>query len=448
MGIQLHDDLEQRVLDRTAELSIRIAELTEENHGLRQTQALLEAMLENVPDRIYFKDAQSRFLKVSKALLKRINVDDVKKVIGKTDLDFMPPEKANEFFQDEQRIIKSGEPLINKIEKQVLPNGDPAWTSTTKVPLRDADGSVIGIVGINRDITALKLAEQKIDAIHKELLEVSRQTGMAEVATGVLHNVGNVLNSVNVAAAVTAEIVHKSKATGITRLANLFAEHANDLGQFLTTDERGQKIPDYLQQLSSQVEEERARMKKELTDLLRHIDHIKTIVSTQQNYARVGGMIETVILPEVIEDALRMQGCAYERHGIRLVRDFDPVPAITVDKHKVMQIVINLLSNAKYACDDGPGREKQVIVRLKFSGLDRVKIEVSDNGMGIKEENLLRVFSQGFTTRKMGHGFGLHSGALSAKEMGGSLTVHSDGAGKGATFTLDLPTVPPPRQKG
>src|ERR1700742_4239246 len=205
-------------------LSAKISELTEANQSLVNTQMLFEAMLDNIPDRIYFKDAQSRFVKVSKALSKRFGLANPDDVIGKNDFDFQPPEKAREFFEDEQRIIKTGEPLINKVEKHLRKSGETTWSSTTKVPLRSRDGTVVGIVGINRDITELKVAEQKIEAINRELREASRQAGMAEVATGVLHNVGNVLNSVNVAAGVLSDRLNHSKASGVSKLSKLLLD--------------------------------------------------------------------------------------------------------------------------------------------------------------------------------------------------------------------------------
>jgi signal transduction histidine kinase len=145
---------------------------------------------------------------------------------------------------------------------------------------------------------------------------------------------------------------------------------------------------------------------------------------------------------------MKIHGAGYLRHGIHVTHDYDPVPEVMVDKHRVLQILVNLLGNAKYACDRSESSERQVIIRLKNTTPGHVKIEVADNGMGVAPENLTRIFSQGFTTRKEGHGFGLHSGALAAKEMGGSLAVFSAGPGKGATFTLELPVAPASQKHG
>jgi len=177
----------------------------------------------------------------------------------------------------------------------------------------------------------------------------------------------------------------------------------------------------------------------ELEALRKNAGHIKDIVATQQSYAKVVGVTETIEVTELVEDALRVNMEALARHDVRLVREFAPgLPAISVDKHKVLQILVNLIRNAKHACDDAARDDKRLTVRVA-NGEGKLKISVIDNGVGIARENLTRIFNHGFTTRKNGHGFGLHSGALAAKELGGALLAMSDGPGKGATFTLELP---------
>jgi signal transduction histidine kinase len=133
-----------------------------------------------------------------------------------------------------------------------------------------------------------------------------------------------------------------------------------------------------------------------------------------------------------------MNEAALSRHEVEVIREFGNVPPLNVEKHKILQILVNLLRNAKYACDDSERADKRLTVRVANGG-SRIKVSVIDNGVGIAPENLTRIFNYGFTTRKGGHGFGLHGGALAAKEMGGSLTAHSDGPGQGAEFTLELP---------
>jgi PAS domain S-box-containing protein len=305
-------------------------------------------------------------------------------------------------------------------------------------PIWSEHKELLGAVVTFRDITARKQAEADLKQAHQELLKASRLAGRAEVATGVLHNVGNVLNSVNVSAGLVTDRLKKSKAAKLAKVAALLREHAPDLGAFLASDPKGKQVAPYLEQLAQHLVDEEQFILKELELLRANVEHIKVIVAMQQNYAKVSGVIESVHLSELVEDALRINEVALARHQVRVVREFAPAPPVSVDKHKVLQVLINLLRNAKYACDDSDRPDKQVIVRIAHDQ-NRVKTSVIDNGVGIPAENLTRIFAHGFTTRKGGHGFGLHSAALAAREMGGSLIAQSEGLGRGSTFTLELP---------
>jgi signal transduction histidine kinase len=211
-----------------------------------------------------------------------------------------------------------------------------------------------------------------------------------------------------------------------------------ELVRYLTEDPRGKVLPAYLHELGDELVADQRRTLEEIDYLMRNIEHIKVIVSMQQSHAKAGGVIEALSPTELVEDSLQIVGTSFERKGIRLVRAYDNVPPVMVDRHKVMQILINLIANAKHALSNG-SPEKTLRLSISASSPERVRIEVADNGIGIAKENLSRIFSQGFTTRRDGHGFGLHSGANAARELGGSLSVHSDGPGLGASFTLELP---------
>jgi C4-dicarboxylate-specific signal transduction histidine kinase len=208
---------------------------------------------------------------------------------------------------------------------------------------------------------------------------------------------------------------------------------------YLTTDPKGKLVPGFVVQLAREISKEHSALQKEHEHLARNVEHIKEIVAMQQNYAGVSGFIEKISLSELVEDALLMNTAGFSRHGIKLIRQFSDVSQVLADKHKVLQILINLVQNAKYALDTSTTEDRQLKVTITSNGDNRVQLIVSDNGVGIPPENLTRIFSHGFTTKKNGHGFGLHSGALAAKEMGGSLKADSAGPGLGATFTLELP---------
>ncbi len=290
-------------------------------------------------------------------------------------------------------------------------------------------------------LSARARAEAELAVAQKQMLQSSRQAGMAEVATGVLHNVGNVLNSVNVSAGLLRDGLNKSSLQNLVRATSLLREHENDSIAFLTQDPRGQRLPAFLIKLGDHLVTEHCTWQKELDDLSKNIEHIKEIVAMQQSYAQLAGITEELAAAELVDDALRMNAASFGRHGIQLVREFQAVPPVAACKHKVLQILVNLIRNAKEALDKSGQNIKVLTVGIRPGNAGRVLIQVADNGVGIPPENLERLFQHGFTTKQDGHGFGLHSGIGAAREMGGRLSVHSDGPGHGATFTLELPAV-------
>jgi signal transduction histidine kinase len=288
-----------------------------------------------------------------------------------------------------------------------------------------------------------KRAHDELEELHDQMLEVSRKSGMAEVAAGVLHNVGNVLTSVNVSTTLVRDRLRQSHISGVARLDALLREHAPDLAGFFTRNPRGKLVPDYLHQLSGLLQEERKQLADEMAQLGENVEHIKQIVAMHQGYARMSGAIETLPVGEVVEDALRITEVGLLRQHIQVVRDFAAVPPVAMDRHKVLQILINLIRNARQAVEETGKHTGTVKLSIDRQGTESVRITVSDDGVGIAPDNLARIFSHGFTTKRDGHGFGLHAGALAAQEMGATLSVQSAGAGFGATFMLDLPLAAP-----
>lgn len=446
-------------------ISKDVTAIKEAEAELAYERELLRTLLDNSPDTIYFKDLNSRFVQVSRSkaqaalevirenyLAGRLGRDCEElpphlagadalatHLIGKTDAYIYGEEFASATFEEEQTIIRTGRPVISKTER-IVPVG--RWMLTTKLPWRDKDGKVIGTFGISRNITALKEAEAQLEATHQRLVETSRLAGMAEVATDVLHNVGNVLNSVNVSCSLALDHVKSCKINSLQKVSSLLMEHRGRLAEFLDRNERGRQVPQFLFALTDHMAGEQTLLLEELKHLASHIDHIKQIVAMQQTYAKVVGVHETVTPLQLVEDALQINAAALSRHEVRVQREYAQTPPIITEKHKVLQILVNLIRNAKYAMDDARKNEKNLTVKVIETGSDELKIQVVDNGVGIPKENLTRIFSHGFTTRRNGHGFGLHSSALAARDIGGSLEAHSEGPGTGATFTLTLPRMP------
>ncbi len=366
-------------------------------------------------------------------------------------LGYTPTEFAEGSFQEithpdhleeDLRLVRqtlAGEIQTYQMEKRYFhKDGRLVWVSLSVSLVRDAERLPDYFISQIQDITMRKEAEAGLKTVHQELLETSRRAGMAEVATSVLHNVGNVLNSVNISCSVAADRLRKSRVGSVAQTAALLHDHADDLPAFLTADPTGRKLPDFLGKLAAQLAGEQADVLGELQLLGKNIEHIKDIVAMQQNHASFSGVTETVLASDLVEDGLRMNEGFLIRHTVRVIRHYEKVPEITLEKHKALQILVNLIRNAKQACGSSGNADNQMTVSVTAAD-NRVRISVSDNGVGIPLENLTRIFSHGFTTKQDGHGFGLHSGALAAREMGGSLSAHSDGAGTGATFILELP---------
>ena len=275
------------------------------------------------------------------------------------------------------------------------------------------------------------------------LVLASRKAGMADVATSVLHNVGNVLNSVNVSANMVAQLVKSSARTGLGKSLALLATQPSP-GRFLDEDPRGQKLIPYLTAVDKALIDERDTMLRETESLAKHIEHIKSIVSQQLAAARGdtrgARIVEAINVCELFDDAVSvLSGSPRSEQKLTFVYDSETL-VIETDHHKVFQIVTNLVTNARDAIAARPG-SGLITLRARRVEDDRVVLEVEDDGIGIAPDTLARIFSHGFTTKNDGHGFGLHSSACAATELGGALSARSAGPGLGATFSLVLPTV-------
>ena len=281
---------------------------------------------------------------------------------------------------------------------------------------------------------------RELEEAQGRLVELSRKAGMAEIAAGVLHNVGNVMNSVNVGASMARESVASLQIEAVLKVSQLLIERAGDLGEFLTRDERGRRIPEYLDKLGNALAERRGRILGNIDYMMEHLEHMKRIVSAQQTYAKSGGMTESCAPAELVERRARDQRRGPARGAHRRRARGRDLPAVLIDRHRVLQILVNLVSNAKHALQDREGDAPRVLrIAARAEGERDLVIEVEDNGVGIDADVLTKIFSHGFTTRREGHGFGLHNSANAAQAMNGRLTAHSRGRGHGARFVLQLP---------
>jgi two-component system, cell cycle sensor histidine kinase and response regulator CckA len=150
---------------------IDITERKRAEAALIEERHLLHTLMDNLPDVIYFKDRESRFTRINKAHAKEFGLSDPAQAVGKTDFDFFTDEHAQQAYADEQEIIRTGQPVVGKEEKETWPDGRETWVSTTKMPLRDAHGNIIGTFGVSRDITERKRAEGALQVTERQLAQ-------------------------------------------------------------------------------------------------------------------------------------------------------------------------------------------------------------------------------------------------------------------------------------
>ncbi|HEX2548364.1 MAG TPA: ATP-binding protein, partial [Gammaproteobacteria bacterium] len=279
---------------------------------------------------------------------------------------------------------------------------------------------------------------------NQQLIATAHQAGMAEVATSVLHNVGNILNSVNVSAHILNERLSKSKLNQLTQLNELLIEHKDDLAKFLSEDPRGKMLPEFINQLAKYNIEEREFLMKENAVLLKNIAHIKNVVGMQQNLSKKTKIVEQIAeIDKLLEEALAMTGIEENHPDIIVTKKYAFHKPVMIDSIKFLQILVNLLKNAKDSLQESSQLAKKLKLEIILNDQGHFIVLISDNGVGIAPDKMTKIFSYGFTTKKEGHGFGLHASALAAKDLGGKLMVKSDGLGKGATFILDMPVRDP-----
>jgi PAS domain S-box-containing protein len=340
------------------------------------------------------------------------------------------------YWQKQIEQLKEKKDIV-KEDKYKRKDGSTFFVETSLKLVRQEKQDYI--IAIARDITERKRAEAKLKTAQEKLLETAREVGMAEVATGVLHNVGNVLNSVSVTAESVQKRVRNSKISYLSDVVALLEEHANELGTFMANEERGKKIPTFLANLSKELVDEQQRCLEALEALTKHVQHVGDIIQLQQSHSKTKGIVEPTSVEELLEDTLKINAEMITRNKVQVKREIADLPTLLLDRHKVLQILTNLVSNAIYALSQSNNDNRILKIQVKELEGGSLRIDVCDNGIGIPKENLTRIFEHGFTTRKTGHGFGLHSTALSVNELNGSIKVHSDGPGKGAVFTVELP---------
>jgi hypothetical protein len=437
----LLDELEQRVRERTAALESEVQHHQRTAADLRTSEERYRTLVDNAPIGIFKVTRAGDVRFANPYLLRAMGVapDADLAQLNLADGRVLAREERERLWirLEAEREVRGFETIYTRPDGtrlEVLINA--RLTSQPAAALAVCEGTV-------EDISAQKRAQRDLEHVHQQLVVASRQAGMADVATGVLHNVGNVLTSVNVTIHDVLERLRGSRISILHRVVEMLQRERDRLGTFFTDDPNGRRFPEFLAKLDTHLTEENTQLRADVESLVRHFAHIREVIVTQQSASRLFGVAENLPAAQLVEDALKLTADSLRRHEITLVRAVTEVATVKADRHKVLQILVNLLKNAKDAVLSARIENPCITVRVAPATSTHVAIVVEDNGVGIAPENLARIFAHGFTTKTDGHGFGLHSCVLAARDMSGDLAVASDGPGRGARFTLTLPVSSP-----
>ena len=411
--------VDRRVEDRTRELASR-------------GQVIEESLNE-----IFIFDAQTlKFVYANRAGRSNLGYESFE-LLQLTPLD-IKPKFSSDTFRQLIRPLDMGDQSQLLFQTTHLRKDGSSYVAEIRLQksnFQDRDAYLAMIL----DVTERVASESRNAQLQNELLDASRTAGMAEVATGVLHNVGNILNSVNISASMIRKQLQQSAFSNLERISALISEHESDFVDFVKDDRRGQMIPVYIARLTETLRSERQKTNGEFHDLISHVDHIKQIVSAQQSMATSLGMRQELSPAELVTNSITVSKGTLTNHNIGISTEIqEQLPTLVSDKHKILQILINLIKNAKDAIIENETVDPQIKIVVRSCDKD-VEFVVMDNGIGIAEDRIHRIFQHGFTTKNTGHGFGLHSSANAATELGGLLTVSSPGSGQGAAFKLRIP---------
>jgi len=421
-----------KVFDAITVIMDELNQLLEERRlaqqALEENERKLDALIENTPDLACSMDRHLKlttFNSAFQAFMQRT----FNKTVDEEDafIDLLPPDLRANLAS---RLTKALAGSPSSFEEDFGYTGTICYEFSVS-PIVAEEGPM-GLTLFGRDILARKRTEL-------ELRDAQRQAGMSEVATGVLHNVGNAVNSINVSLHIIQERLSKSEAPKIRQVAQLLEDHTENLSEYIAHDDKGKLVLPYLAAVSDELADQGESLRRELRHLREHVEHVTEIVRAQQAHAGSPAVLESLSLGDVVEAAFQMVAPAFQDAGIRIKRDYQEIPPFIMDRHLAIQVLVNLLTNARRALREVSRADKLVLIEIKRLQADRVCVKVADNGIGIATDVLPRIFELGFSTRREGHGFGLHASANAARQMGGALTGESPGLNQGATFRLELP---------
>ncbi len=426
----LNKHLEEKVEERTAQL--------------RESESKFRTLFEESADAIALNDGD-RFIDCNPAMLRMIGCRTKKEFLSLSPNRISPakqPDGSDSVDRLDRVYTKAalgGSQHFEWVNQKVDGSEFATEIVVTSFPL---NGKQV-LHQVFRDITERRKIEETLRQTQLKLVETAHSAGMAEIATGVLHNIGNILNSVNISTEEIAMILKQSKVKGFVKANDMMRDNMDDLGGFFANHPKGKLIPGYYLSLGEAINDEHRLMHDEVDALAKKVAMMRDVISTQQNYAKASLYVEDVVIVDLVEDAVKLQIAALKKQGVKIKRNYVDRLTGTVPKVKLVHVLTNLIKNSKEAMSRNEefNKPQELVIEVRQSDMNNAEITVSDNGCGIKPKNLDKIFNHGFTTKVNGHGFGLHTCANFMTEMGGALSAESEGDGKGSCFKVKFPLV-------
>lgn len=419
-------DQERYLLERSMEIFSR--EMMEINFKLEEAQT--------VSNMGYWQyDAESGLISWSKGICKQLQINPIKPTLLYTAfLELVHPKDRPQLQHFFDKVLLDKLNYDHEIRIKIT---DDTYKWFRMIAKTYPNSNQLS--GVLIDIDKAKIAAENISKLNSQLLATARLAGMSEIATSILHNIGNVLNSTNVSISLIKQNLEHIDHIRFLMVVGMIHDNLHNLADYLSKDKKGKHILPFLATLTEDIKSAYQSNIAEIKSLEKNMAHMNAIVSMQQTISGVSGVLEKIHVLDLIDNVLEISNV--KQLDINFVKEIDSnIKTFISDKSKVLQILINLIQNARDSVlAHSTNKEKRITLSVDTIDHDTLCISVEDNGIGMPQDILNRLFSFGFTTKPDGHGFGLHSAALSAKDIGAVLTAQSRGLGHGAKFSLKLP---------
>lgn len=432
---------------------------------IRRERILLRTLIDNLPDAIYVKDEEGRKIIANRTDVLSIGAACEADVIGKTDLELFNNEIGQRGYDDDMRVLRTGEALQNREEVFYNADGSERWLATFKIPVLDEKGNKHRLLGIGHNITQRKKSDEALYRLNKELsdksaalaeqaeelkslntqlvlqkeqeLEQAIAQGKYEIASEVLHDIGNALVGFGSYLNRIIRASEKNNLDGLKNLTAFLRTQQPAIGNAIGAD-KAAALVSITEGIAKTQGADQQEISASISELLSIVTHIQEILNIQRqlvrNHNNVGDR-KPVNLAEVIEDCRSMLFAAFDKKGVKFGVQMKPGKHVIKGDHtKLMQVMLNVLKNSLEAID--MEKEEKTIDAVMELNDQVITIKITDNGNGFDEQTAQKLFERGYTTKKSGTGLGLYNCRSIIESHSGTFNISSEGVGCGAVIEM------------